>query len=562
MCEYLILGICFAPAGPDSQLQIFGFSEFIASLALMVLVYNYSDTVYKFRTSIAPLKFRETAFGAILSIGIASLLNDIWASQRWIAPSLGLNHSIIQFFLALGFLAVIGAWLFFAFISPPTFSRLNSATYLQSLYTVALNGSTVEVGAIAKEVDGSVAKIIEYLPRTSGTRKDLPASHEQAANDILLLLASRRFARQIALTAPSTLISIAQELKLQDGAVGAASRVILSVIEESLKDKDSIIYAETEEFSSDLIGLVKPVTTSIFADYDFVEKLGRGGRSPLDIDFRIFWNADADQFKAYCSLLKTVIRSFVETGSYRYHSFVISRALTNLEQASLSLHKLNGLSEISWDSKEYTKLRETIDVINFSLDELEKIEGPYLGMLRRKKDDHSSGSFLDELARLAFEIIFSASSVTEPVNLVWTIHHNTIWSPLLSWRKDSRVGRQFRFKISRMLYDEILEMEKYPNFRSARLLGYLLNILGTNVPEKGAYGKEFRALSSAVISWTSRNYLTLRENSRRVADAVMLGGISFDEDNSRIVKTFAQGTRDKPSERYLNLAPSRGGSWP
>jgi hypothetical protein len=53
-CEELILGICFVLPAAGGDHSIFTFADFIAALALMVIVYTLSDVRYRFRLAIAP----------------------------------------------------------------------------------------------------------------------------------------------------------------------------------------------------------------------------------------------------------------------------------------------------------------------------------------------------------------------------------------------------------------------------------------------------------------------------------------------------------------------------
>ena len=56
--------LCFVPLEGDVP-QIFGFSEFIAGLALMVLAWTIAGIAYRFRVRTAPIPLVNVTFGAI-----------------------------------------------------------------------------------------------------------------------------------------------------------------------------------------------------------------------------------------------------------------------------------------------------------------------------------------------------------------------------------------------------------------------------------------------------------------------------------------------------------------
>jgi hypothetical protein len=49
-------------------------------------------------------------------------------------------------------------------------------------------------------------------------------------------------------------------------------------------------------------------------------------------------------------------------------------------------------------------------------------------------------------------------------------------------------------------------------------------------------------------------YLKLRNDNPDVAESVLTGSVSFDEQNKRLVMTYAKGLSREPSKEYLDLA--------
>ena len=56
--------ICFIALDANAP-KFFGFSEFLASLALMVLAWTTADSRYKFRINTAPIPLRKITFWVV-----------------------------------------------------------------------------------------------------------------------------------------------------------------------------------------------------------------------------------------------------------------------------------------------------------------------------------------------------------------------------------------------------------------------------------------------------------------------------------------------------------------
>jgi hypothetical protein len=66
-------------------------------------------------------------------------------------------------------------------------------------------------------------------------------------------------------------------------------------------------------------------------------------------------------------------------------------------------------------------------------------------------------------------------------------------------------------------------------------------VLGLDVGKKRDYRGDEYPLRKAVISFARKNYLTLVDRQHKVAAAVLLGTISFDNDTKQLVKTYSEG---------------------
>jgi hypothetical protein len=86
--------ICFVPVSISPATKIFGFSEFLAAIALLAVLYTITDVRYKFRIAITPGSLYVTTFGIIAAIGFQTLLTEIWIAEGWWVPkTIGLTRS-------------------------------------------------------------------------------------------------------------------------------------------------------------------------------------------------------------------------------------------------------------------------------------------------------------------------------------------------------------------------------------------------------------------------------------------------------------------------------------
>jgi len=99
------------------------------------------------------------------------------------------------------------------------------------------------------------------------------------------------------------------------------------------------------------------------------------------------------------------------------HSFALYRAKERIERAASDLYKLNGSATIGWDDDAYARLRVVVDFIVEAVEILDKAGVPKGVKMRVRAHRGSSETFYDYLAKMMFEVIFSASQVRAPSDL-------------------------------------------------------------------------------------------------------------------------------------------------
>lgn len=558
--EQCFLDICFIPLDGNGQ-KFFGFSEFLAGLALMVLAWTIADVRYRFRVRTAPIPLMGVTFSVVATVGVLTLLTDLWRAEQWLVPKGSLlTPASWQALLGGLFLLTFFIWTWFAFIRPPIYGKHNAERFGQTLYRFVLKGSPVELAVIADELAYSARALVRHatdrgrlknypLPRED-EKKD-PSKVERYANDLLLLIGDKRLCRSIVESSPGTALAVFQAIADMKKHGIQVETFAKNIVNEALANKDSFLYHEAEGYESGLIGYHKPLSQAMFANYEMVETIG----TLLDPDIYGKGEWDATQWEAYCRVVLMTFSSYVKEG-HGGHSYVLYRAKGYIENAASDLYTLNKLPN-TWDTNSSRRLHVVVEFVKNAVKILDEKRLPNHVHIRvREKNGHPRETFYDHLASMIFEVIFHASAVSSPQWECWSIQHNSLWSKLFNFnRLNGPAGKVVKFKVRRLLYDEIVDMKRFPNFKGAKILGFCLNVMGLTVRE-GDYDEDSRALQRAVLAWTKKNFVWLHGYNPRVAEACLVDCMTFDVENRRLVRTSpAEGLRREPSYVYLELDP-------
>jgi len=72
----------------------------------------------------------------------------------------------------------------------------------------------------------------------------------------------------------------------------------------------------------------------------------------------------------------------------------------------------------------------------------------------------------------------------------------------------------------------------------------------------GRIDRNYHALAKTVRAWTRTHYLTIRDELPDVADAVLMGAITYDAEARRLVATLEKFLRKEAPREYLDLVPT------
>ncbi|WP_286902074.1 hypothetical protein [Vreelandella sedimenti] len=558
--------ICLVPFEENST-KFFGFSELLAGLALMVLAWTTADARYKFRINTAPLPLQGITFTVVGAVGILTLLTDLWRAEQWyVLEGVYVTSSVWQAILGSLFLTTFLTWAWFAFIRPPIYGKRNCKRYSKTLYRAILKGDPIELAIIADELTYSAESLIHYATNKdeyssfkrikkekSSSLNTKPHQVTTVADDILLLIGDKRFCHAIVESSPVTALAFFEQIGDTE-KYGVNIRIFgRNILNEALLNKNSFLYHETEVYESGLIGYHKPLSQAMFSNHKMVERIG----TLLDPNPWSSDKWDSDQWKCYCRITLMTLTDYVEN-SFWDHSAVLYSAKMHIESATSDLYKINGVTSISWHDNTLSCLRVVVHFIKDAVKILDQRGVPEYLVLRIR-EEYRNETFYDYLAEMIYNVIHSASMVRSPVSQCWWIQHNSVWGEFFNLMKmNGEAAKIVRFKVRRLIYNEIFQMKEFPNFKGARILGFCLNVLGLTVKEQNIF-HEGKALHKAVLSWTKKNYAWLHSYNPNVAEACLVEGFTYDAINRRIIKTYpAEGLRREPKYVYFYVDTPEG----
>jgi hypothetical protein len=568
-CPQIVLGICFLEQAPVPDSALFGFPEYVAGLALLVIVYTITDIRYRFRITVAPGSLVLTTFWVLSIVGVATLLTGIWARERWLVPeTIVLNRPLWDGLLAALFLALPITWIYYAAIRSPIYGKSNCEQYAHALYRQILKGSDIELCVIADEVGRSAQALITLSrlarprdqPEDPGAKPARTSKVADYAHDLLLMIGSRKFCRNVVAAAPGTaiaLFSAAAESKRTGLPMWQFAKNISA---EAIGNKDSILYHEDEGFESGYFGYVKPFSEAVYGNYRLVEELGRQFGSPLEIRDNVVGSWDSTQLGAYTKVVLVTLRSYLkQERSLFVHSFALHRAMGHIQDASRDTYKLDGMADGAFDTDVSGRLSKVVDFFVGAVAAIDGEKGLPLGSLRVKDGNRATWGFCDHLARFMSETIFDASRVASPTGTCWAVQNNTTWTEFYGFDRRSATWDAVRFKVNHILYKEIRKLERVPHYKPARILGLCLNVIGFGSLDSDGLDRGYYGLARAVRRWAKKNYMRLRKVRPDVAALCLVGNVTFDKANRRLVKIYVKGLSSEAPKEYLDLDPAPTG---
>jgi hypothetical protein len=326
-----------------------------------------------------------------------------------------------------------------------------------------------------------------------------------------------------------------------------------NVSTEAIANTDSNLYHEDDRYQSGLFGALKPFSQAIYGCYELVEGLGRYASSPLDIDYPSIRQWTSQRWEAYSRAVLATYTDRLQKKRGNDHSYAIHRAMGKLERACWDVYQLDGAEDGDEDISE--KVRVCVEFVRQLIEVLEKAEKEIKVVRLKPASQTIQRDAYDRVAELMSEVIYNVAGITKPWWPCWQLQHNTVWSEFFDHHQRSKTRTIIAFKLRRLIYEEIVEFDKYKDlksFKAARYLGICLNCMGIKVYDRKS-DPLTAPLQRVVIAWVRKNFRALHEEHPTVAAACLMGGISYDAEKNRLVRTYASHADRAPNRDFLEL---------
>ena len=253
-------------------------------------------------------------------------------------------------------------------------------------------------------------------------------------------------------------------------------------------------------------------------------------------------------------LLLLLIEDYLNSYGNFYHQYdSITSSIENIEYSSYDIYKLKGRFEEFKQTVEYGCLESAIKFAKGFKDLLE-IRTEFLPTKDYLEILSTDRTLFDDLAGLMYAIILhSTRTQVDPDDLYW-LQYNTVWDGLFKNFDDTKSGKILRRKVRKLLWEKVKSISKIASSDNTRLLGLFMNIFGLERIGDSCMCKEWQAFKRLILFFVKKNYLKLRKENLEAADMCLVGRISFDDQNKRLVCTYSRWIGQEKNERYLDLS--------
>lgn len=418
--------------------------------------------------------------------------------------------------------------------------------------------------ALAREIMREAPRLIRHTPRLKRHHfeDDKPvklSALQTHAHYLNSLLSDTRFCDAVAKEIPSFpahMVEIAVKLERFDAPIQLmVKRTVIAM----LNNPGSALFVENEWLDQGFIGNAKPITRSIFGNWNFLESYELGLEAPLDLDYPHARSWDTDTWRVYFGMAREYVRGLTSKGRANWHARGIQHILQTTKRAYEQLGDLKKYEDTfspfnpTWHAREANKfLKDLVKAFDES-------KG-WVGFDRR--EDFRYGSDLSsELAALYLKTIFNSAQVNTKEFRMWDIQRNTVWAPIENHEvRDTEIMKMVRRKLRRMIWDKIVCMDGFPNYEGAAYVRFCLNVLGfydESVHRNDTLERDSWALAKVVAGWVKKNYQTIAISHPPVAEAMLPANIEYDSDAQTLVRTHDDTLTGVPRLKSFALDPPR-----
>lgn len=554
--EKCLMGICIELAPIDASApKFFGFSEFLTSLALMVLAWTTSDVRYRFRIDCAPIPLKDITFWVVAIVGMLTLLTDLWRAEQRLFPT-SISLTFWQAIMGGAILLTFLVWASFAFLFPAIYNKCNSEKFYHTLYLYIMNGSSNELAVIADEIIHSTKNIIHYA-----TDKNTEPNHKNKknlnaaryANNILTLIASRKFCRAIINNSSTTALMLFQEIIRTKKYYIPIGFFTNNLVCEAIENENSFLYQEINPIDSGLIGFHKPLSQALFSNYEMTNEIETTLTSEtLDGNK---WNNR--QLEAYLRIVLMTLDSFTPE-KHGAFSPVLSHALWNITRSTDNIYTLNSPPSFPEQNAQFERFRLVGKFIDDGIISINK------KILPEHIDSHIDTESIKHnidiyghISVLMFNLIMKTSNITHPYWRTKLEVEIMSHASIFELEKERNAKMVVQRKFTRLLLNNMNKLKKESIHEPARIVNTLLSIVATSTLEDIVNVRD-SLLSRLVVRWVKNNYDFIYTSNREVAEQCLGENMEYDKETSGSIIIYSR--LQKSGKRHIcikvNPAPA------
>lgn len=531
------------PPQTNKGSNVFGFPEFIASLAIFIVVYSASDFRTRFRVAVAIIPLKIALMWLMFFVCALTITSSYWYENGFYVPKMFEKKANLEILIGAAFALTSLAWICIAYIFRPSFSKWNCHHFAQAFFSTLLKGAESEIIIVAEEIQETLPKIIKAASMEQSKYSD-------CANDILSCFGDQRFTKCVALYSPATAIIIAEEISKCRNYNLPVSQFFRNLTFESVLHSESLVYRENSSYESGMIGRLKYFKTKIYGNYSLIDGISTSQLAIYDLEIFGSSNFDAKKIKTYCELLLETIADYLKTTGPECYSKTISHAIRDL---SLFLNSVHNLSKNSAQIEFENVRAKFISIINFIHDlnySLEKIPSSKLSIARMRG---YSTEFYDSIASLIFEMLLLSEYIDTNYWSNHTLQTLIFWDCAFGSTNKCDHWDAVCYRIRRKIYDEICNLNEIPNYKSARILRACLKLLPFEMDKKTQSERRVYAIQKATINWVKWNFLKLYSKNPHIAKFCMHNQVTLSRDKKSIVKSFIHPLNKKENKTFIHL---------
>ena len=557
--EKCLMNICVELAPIDANApKFFGFSEFLTSLALMVLVWTTSDVRYRFRIDCAPIPLKGITFGVVVIVGMLTLLTDLWRAEQKPFPtsipltSIPLTIGCWQALMGGALLLTFLVWAWFAFVHTAVYGKWNTGRFKNELERHIINGSSKDLAIIADEISGSMHNIIKYATNNPMEPMRQNAKHQKASrnsNDILALIADKNFCREIIEHSQKTLYHILKEIS-ETKKYHSISIFTKNVVSEAIINKNSFIYKETDVLDSGFIGSRKPISNLLFSNYDMTKI---GTTLLLEIPSEPKWGND--QWEAYCRIVLMTLKSY-DPEKHGIESPVLRCALHEITKEVNAINIINEVKGHVFSNEHSNRIKIITRLVDNGINYFNKTSiSNDTKHKSREISKHPEGTIYDNISCLMNSITTCISNIEHPVLKTDLELYMMICTSFFLTPKKQTSSMIIHKKFRGLIFGTIGTLRTKPSDQAAMMLSLILNLMAIS---KGTdeYLRKKTIIFDLTSRWLKYNYDWLYKNHRNIAKLCLGDYSTYQSEEHRIVIKHFNSSKQGRKHEHLDIYPA------